>query len=269
MFKLIFIILALVSLSGIFYAQDDIDIEKGKKYKFTLIDDTEINGKVIDSDSRIIKVQTKDDIVTIFKDKIIYAASDLTPYSYKYSFALTGGASFQHEFHQESFHLNMGGMYYLSKQQAIKVDLGVSFLDDRFHGMDYNHHNPDPPPQNQGPGNFHAGNSVLITFKPSFVLGQLEPAGKTLLYGYGGVGFTYFHRNEMHHPDNSDPNIIPPDRSPEQRSEFSGILGIGGGLGFKVSPHLSILTEAEVNVLTSHNFESYIPVRVGLSYFVF
>jgi hypothetical protein len=129
------------------------------------------------------------------------------------------------------------------------------------------YNNNYPAPQHE---HFEGGESVFISFKPSFVLGQLSPQNKTIAYGYAGAGINYIHHNGMHHPYNeNNENYSDTMKHESERNEFSGILGIGGGLGFRISPKFSIIGEAEFNILTIHNFESYIPVRVGVSYFIY
>jgi hypothetical protein len=134
--------------------------------------------------------------------------------------------------------------------------------------MPMHHGNIYPPPR--GPEGFEGGESVYITFKPSFVLGQLAPQEKTIAYGYAGVGVNYIHRNGMHNDYNENyPDTMQYKSEHMSGNQFSGVFGIGGGLGFRMSPKLSILGEAEFNFLTTHNFQSYVPVRIGLSYSIY
>jgi hypothetical protein len=84
--KIIFVFLILVLSLNILYSQDNLNFEKGKKYKFNLIDDTQIRGIFLNMVAGTINVQTNDkDVITIFKDKILFVSADLTPDKYKYS----------------------------------------------------------------------------------------------------------------------------------------------------------------------------------------
>jgi hypothetical protein len=64
-------------------------------------------------------------------------------------------------------------------------------------------------------------------------------------------------------------HLYPAPQKPAGRNDMS-VLSLGGGLGFRIAPKLSVITEAELNILFLRNeAETYIPLRIGLNYFIY
>ena len=264
--------------STVLYAQDELNIQPGVRYKFILFDDTQIIGKVISVDKGFVKIQTKDkNVVSISKDYILFVTTDLTPEKYESSFALTGGISFLNDdryyYSRESQpgpHINLSGMFYLSGTKAVKVDLSYSYAKPKYEETYYYSYGGEAPE----PDKFEGGEGTYISLKPSFVLGQLRPENKTMAYGYIGLGVNYFHKEDLLHTyyyrDYKDTTYTVRTDKMTGRSGLGAVLGFGGGLGFRITPKLSILTEIEFNILTLwEDFRSYIPLRIGINYLVY
>jgi hypothetical protein len=253
-----------------------IDVEAGKNYRFVLFNDTEIIGRVTYADSSIIKVQTKQGNFNISKDNILYVSTDLTPNKYKYSVSLMGGVSFLNNSGYSYYsrdseagpHINLSGMYFMSESKGIKLDASFSISNPNFTDS-YVYASSGPEADK-----FEGGRSTYFSIKPSIVLGAFKPADKVLAYGSLGFGISYLKREAITHtyyyPTYPDTGYEKHVNVTKAFNKVSAIISIGAGLGFRITKNLSILTEAEINVLTvSDNFTTSIPLRIGLSYMLY
>jgi hypothetical protein len=261
------------------FPQDEPDIEIGRSYKFELIDNSQIIGKVISFDKFKVKIQTKyNGAVNIRRENILFISTDLTPEKYLFSFGLLGGLSYLNSGNNYSSysyntergpHVDANAMFYFSNSKAIKLDLSFStsrpdFNDNYYYSYYYN----NPPPE---PDRFEGGKATYFSFKPALVLGTFNPKEKILAYGSLGLGIRFFSRNEITHTyysyNYSDSTYLKRIETIYARQETSVFLSVGGGLGFRVTPHLGILGEAEFNaVFEKNDFGSYIPLRIGINY---
>ncbi len=253
-----------------------INIENGKSYKFVLFNDTEIIGKVIYADSSIVTVQSKQGTFNVSKDNILYVSTDLTPNKYKYSVSVMGGVSFLNNgysyYRRESDagpHVNLNIMHYMSDSKGIKLDVSFSMANPKF--TDSYVYSVNSAPE---PNKYEGGKTTYFSIKPSIVLGTFKPAEKVMAYGSLGFGISLLKREAITHtyfyPTYPDTGYIKyVDVSPSY-SKMSAVISIGAGLGYRFTKNLSILSEAEINILTvSDNFTTSIPIRIGLSYMLY
>src|SRR4030095_13097777 len=268
--KIIFAALVLIFTLTKFYSQEDITIEVGKKYKFVLFDDTQVIGKVIALDEKFVKVQTNKGVITVSRENILYISTDLTPEKYDFSLSLTCGVSFlnrEYYYYYSSNnslpgpHFNAGAMFYISDSKAVKVDLSLSFAKPKFENTYYIYYEEQPPEQDK----FEGGEIVYFSLKPSFALGGFKPSDHVTAYASLGLGINYFSQKDVkrtyYYYNYEDSTYTLRSETRPGRNDVGAVLGLGGGINFRITPKLSILTEGELNVLFSRNdAHTYIPL---------
>lgn len=276
------ILYSLFSMGFTVLAQDyELNIEVGKKYKFVFFDDREVVGKVLSIEKDIIRIETsQDEIISVRKENILYTTNDLTPQKYKFSISLLGGASlladdyYRYGYYTSTrdnmvgYHADLTGMFYLSDSKAIKVDFGFS----RFNMKNEAY----PQYYTEYPSYYSGGEVTYFSFKPNIVLGAFKPKERFFIYGSFGVGINYTNEAERTEKYYSSYDSLYRTYVRPSRSYVNALIGIGGGLGFRIGRNLGIHAEAEYNMITYDGAfllffggRGYFPLRIGLTYMLY
>lgn len=282
--NLLYSVIAFVSLqvfSVLLYSQDyELNIEIGKKYRFVFFDDSEIIGTVVSVEKSNLKIKTESgEIINVLKENILYTSNDLTPQKYKFSISLLGGASlladdyYRYSYYSSTrdnsvgYHGDITGMFYLSDSKAIKIDFGFSrFKRNEAYPLYYNEY----------PSFYSGGEITYFSFKPNIVLGAFRPKDKFFIYGSLGVGINYTNEAERTERFYSSYDSVYKTYVTPSRSYVNALIGIGGGLGFRIGKNLGVHAEAEYNMITYDGAflfffggRGYFPLRIGLTYMLY
>jgi hypothetical protein len=265
----------LFNLTQSSFSQESLNVEKGKKYKFVLFDETEIIGRVIEADSSIIKVQQETKTVFIRADNVLYISTDLTPTKYKSSFSLLGGVSLSADDRSYSYYsqnqginFNLMGMFYISETKAVKIDMGYSYFKPGTSAIQLLYY-PYYPVEYSG------GEVSHFTFKPNIVLGTMNPANRFMAYGSLGLGINFTHQNERTERQYSDYDSTYHTYITPKRNYTNAVISLGGGMGYRFTKNLGIHAEIEYNLVTAGEYffifggRSYFPMRAGITYYLF
>lgn len=281
--NLCFVSAVLFIHSSFLYSQNQTDLSKiipGKKYKIVLIDDSEVLGTVMATDTVNVTIKTENNNTMIIpKNNILYYSTDFTLSKYKFSLSLLGGVSVfsgDHSYNYNSSGSNIGlnidlmGIYFLSDSKAVKIDAGFTFLKPKY---DNNYYNPYGSAYQT---TFSGGDVFLYSLKANLLIGTFKPVNRTILYASFGIGIHLTKQKEIiehsrtqHYPDTTWNEII---YTTPDRNDFNALLSIGAGFGYRFTEHFGLKAEIEYNMVTSsYEFlffsgRSYFPMRAGIFY---
>jgi len=245
-------------------------VKIGYKYKLILFDDTEIIGKLVSLDSVYMIVQTGKTNSKVRKDDILIISKDLIPSKYKFMFSVGGGLSFPAaEFfgvkgrdYKHSFAFQLNGSYLYKQNKALRLDFGYSRL--KRKGWDYGYIT-----------SVEGGTADLFTAKIDLLVGELRPKYNIFAYALVGLGLHYTNLSETVITEYMSYDSTYHTYKYEENKEFNAVFGLGAGVGYKMTKSLGIYTEIQYTIATNKGSNifgydgGYIPVRFGLTYFLY
>lgn len=180
---------------------------------------------------------------------------------YHFSFSFMGGESiFTNEFltwETDSYskaqpNLNLSATYYLSDVKAVKIDAGYTYT--KSYTGSY-----------MVDESFYEDATRFISFKGNFLVGKFEP-GERLMYNLSiGLGVHIWKGGTV--TDVFSENSGFGSRSyiyiPE--TEVSGLVSLGGSIGYIIFNGIGVRAEAEYDMLTGKQ-RNYFPIRAGIFY---
>jgi hypothetical protein len=242
----------------------------GTKYKIILFDDTEIIGTVISTDSSFVTVNTGKNYSKVKKDDIFNISRNLTPSQYSLLLSAAGGVIFpgaeffyrNNRDYDPSLSFQLNSAFVVSSNKAFRIDLSYSKLVRK---------KPYYVISSTG------GNVNMVSLSFDFVIGELKPESFFTAYGILGLGmhYTFIPAYTETVSWGYDTTYNTYTSKYEEESRMNAVLRVGGGLGVKLSKHLTVFGEVQYNSVTYGGFlffafgQGYIPVRFGLTYMLF
>jgi hypothetical protein len=263
-----FITLTNSSLSQEYSPLDSIKV--GSNYKLIMFDESEIIGKVISIDSVYIKIDKGRQVLSIRKDDIYDVSKNLTPSKYRFMFSTGGGISFPaaelvgvtNRDYKHSYTFQLNGGYLFKPGKAIRLDFGYSRLKRKL-------------TESWGDIAIEGGTADMFSMKGDLLVGELRPKFNIYAYAFVGLGLHYINLDETIITQYMNYDSTYHTYRYEAVNEFNAVFCVGGGAGYRLTKSLGIYTEIQYTMASNKSSNifgydgGYIPVRFGLTYFIY
>jgi len=272
-YGLITALLALILISNSSYTQEysPLDsIKTGYKYKLIMFDENEAIGRILSVDSEYVRIESGKQILQIRTEDIYEVSRDLIPSKFKFMLSVGGGISFpaaefvgiqDRDFsHSLSFQLNGG--YLFKPDKAIRIDFGYSRLNRKAR-------------DNWGIISTQGGTANMLSLKADLLVGELRPKYNIFAYAFVGLGVHHINLAETIVTEYMNYDSTYHTYRYEAVDEFNAVFCVGGGAGYRFMKSLGIYTEIQYTMASNKSSNifgydgGYIPVRFGITYFIF
>lgn len=279
---MIFLFIALFSLT---YSQQILKIDSlktGATYKFLMYNDNEFIGKITDTDSLYIKISDGKRSYRIKKEDIFSVSKKLEYNKFRVVLSAGGGTSFLYSFNENKIYdkynpgysLQLACLFPLDEFKGIRVDAGYSkWIKNAYTVPDYFGH--------PGTSSYSEQTKDYYYFKSDIAIGLISPSNKFWIYGLSGFGIQYMREGALNINYGyylQDSVYYTKSGNTEAVTFNSALFSIGGSFGYRITNNFGVYADAQMEYISHHGFfniftwssnETYFPVKIGMTYTIF
>ncbi len=113
------------------------------------------------------------------------------------------------------------------------------------------------------------GDANVYSLRADVLVGELRPKYNIIAYAFVGLGIQYSFISARTTREYWNSTYHTYYR--EAQKDFSAVYCIGGGVGYRITKVIGVYSEINFAVTSNKyiNFAGYIPVKLGLAYFLF